>query len=172
MSKIRVFVDAATAAYKWGASIVAVLMMLVIACAVVARALGTPLPADVEVIQLTMGTLVMLGLAYTEQVQSHVTVGLLVDHMPPRWQAALDLIAVALICAACAVIGWVNLTVAVEYLTVRPRSTDYLSIPLWPFKLIIGFGFWLWALQAVLRVPEILRNAREGVVSIRNGGHA
>lgn len=172
MNMFSRFINGATAAFQWAAAVVLALMMLLIAYAVAARLLGLALPAEVELIELTMGTMVMLGLAYTEKVQGHITVGLLVDQLSARWQAAADMLGVALIFLACGVIGWVTLEVAVEYATTNPLSTDYLSIPLSPFKFIIGFGFWLWGLQAILRIPTILQNAREGRVSVASGGHA
>lgn len=166
------FINGAIAAFQWAAAVVLALMMLLISCAVAARLLGSALPAQLELVELTMGTMVMLGLAYTEKVHGHITVGLLVDHWSARWQAAADMLGAALIFVACGIIGWVTLKVAVEYATTNPLSTDYLSIPLSPFKFIIGFGFWLWGLQAILRIPSILQNARDGRVSVATGGHA
>ncbi|NYT61677.1 TRAP transporter small permease [Alcaligenaceae bacterium] len=165
-------IDRLTVIFQWAGAIILAVMMLLITAAVIARLMGTAIPGEIELIELTMGTVVMLGLAYTEKLQNHISVGLLVDHWSPRWQAAADLLAVALIFCTCAIIGWVTLKVGVEYLTSYPLSTDYLSVPLWPFKLIVGFGFWLWGLQALLRIPAIFENVREGRGSAVSGGHA
>lgn len=166
------FINRATTIFQWAGAIILALMMLLITGAVTARLFGTAIPGEIELIELTMGTVVMLGLAFTEREQGHISVGLLVDHWSPRWQAAADILAVALIFCTCAIIGWVTLKVGVEYLTSYPLSTDYLSVPLWPFKMIVGFGFWVWGLQALLRIPRILQNVREGRGSAVSGGHA
>lgn len=172
MKLLRTLMDAITALFKWGACAATAFMMLLIALVVIGRAFNQPIPADVELIQLAMGVLVMMGLAYTEQSRSHVTVGLFVDHLPARSQAVLDVLAVLLIFITTAVIGWVNLRTGYDYLTRTPRSTDYLSIPLWPLKFIVGLGFWLWGVQALLRLPEIASNARHGIKSHAVEGHA
>lgn len=165
-------INRVTVIFQWAGAAILAIMMLLIAAAVTARLFGSAIPGEIELIELTMGTVVMLGLAYTEKQQGHISVGLLVDRWPARWQAGADLLAVALIFCTCAVIGWVTLKVGIEYATTYPLSTDYLSIPLWPFKMIVGFGFWVWGLQALLRIPVILRNAREGRISAVSGGHA
>lgn len=165
-------INRATVIFQWAGAAILAIMMLLIAAVVTVRLLGSAIPGEIELIELTMGTVVMLGLAYTEKLQGHISVGLIVDHWPARWQAGADLLAVALIFVTCAIIGWVTLKVGVEYATTYPLSTDYLSIPLWPFKMIVGFGFWVWGLQALLRIPVILQNAREGRVSAASGGHA
>ena len=172
MSNFRAFVDVLTTICKWFSCIAAGLMVLIIAAVVGGRFLHKPVSADVELIQFALGVLVMTGLAFTEKANSHVSVGLIVDLMPASWQALLDVLAVALTFFVCGVIGWVNLVVAWEFLTRYARTSDYLSIPFWPFKIVVGVGFWLWALQALLKIPDIVYRARHGVRSTAAEGHA
>lgn len=154
---------------RWGAVITAAAMALLIPYTVLMRALGTPMGGDSELIELMMVVLVMLGLAYTQKARGHIAIGLLVDHFP-RWaQVAADLLAVVLIVAGCALIGWANLRVAYEYATVIPMSTDFLSVPLYPFKIIVGLGFWLWALQAMVNFGQDMGNKPGDCGSIGHG---
>ena len=153
-------VNWASAIFRWGAVATVAAMALLIVYAVLMRAVATPVGGEHELIQLMMVAMVMLGLAYTQQQQSHITIGLLVDRFSPRWQAAADLLGALLVFASCGVIGWANLLVAVDYATEMPMSTDFLSIPLYPFQFAVGLGFWLWGLQAVSRIPDAFRGAR------------
>ncbi len=165
-------VDASQTWFRWAANAALVLMMLLISAAVGARALGLVFTSQLELVEFAMGSVVMLGLAYTEKVHSHVTVGLVVDRLPIRWQLVADLFAAVLIFAVCVVIGWANLKAAIGYATVDYRSSDYLSIPLWPFKLIVSLGFWLWGLQAIFHIPEIIRGSRQRLDSEASGEYA
>lgn len=153
-------VNWASAIFRWGAVATVAAMALLIVYAVLMRTVATPVGGEHELIQLMMVAMVMLGLAYTQQQQSHITIGLLVDRFSPRWQAAADLLGALLVFASCGVIGWANLLVAVDYATEMPMSTDFLSIPLYPFQFAVGLGFWLWGLQAVSRIPDAFRGAR------------
>ena len=164
-------VNWATDIFRWGAVATVAAMTLLIAYAVLMRAVAEPLGGEHELIELMMVTMVMLGLAYTQQKKGHITIGLLVDRFAPRWQAAADLLAALLVCASCGLIGWANLQMAVEYATESPMSTDYLSVPLYPFKIIVGLGFWLWGLQAVSRIADAFRGARGGRAAASHGEH-
>lgn len=165
-------VNWATEIFRWVAVATVAAMMLLIAYAVLMRAVATPVAGEHELIELMMVTMVMLGLAYTQKEQGHITIGLLVDRFSPRWQAAADLLGALLVLASCGVIGWANLLVAVEYATESPMSTDFLSVPLYPFQIAVGLGFWLWGLQAVSRIPDAFRGARDDRASASQGRHA
>ena len=165
------FLNWVTEIFRWGAVTTVAAMMLLIAYAVLMRAVATPVGGEHELIELMMVAMVMLGLGYTEKERSHITIGLLVDRFSPRWQAAADLFGALLVLASCGMIGWANLLVAVEYATKSPMSTDFLSVPLYPFQIAVGLGFWLWGLQAVSRIPDAFRRVRGGHAAASRGGH-
>lgn len=154
MRTFRFVVGLLTGAFRWVAVASVAAMALLITASVLMRATATPLGGEHELIELLMVAVVMLGLAYTHKAGGHISVGLLVDRLSPRWQAGLDLLAVVLIAATCLLIGWANLRVAYDYATGSPMSTDFLSIPLYPFKIVVGLGFWFWGLQAIAGLGE------------------
>ncbi|MCG3186956.1 MAG: hypothetical protein IOMNBAOH_01539 [Rhodocyclaceae bacterium] len=165
-------VQGITAMFRWGAVATVAAMALLIAYAVLVRLVAEPMAAEHELIELMMVAMVMLGLAYTEKTQGHIIIGLLVDRFPPRWQVAADLLGMVLLAACCAMIGWANVRVAVEYATDSPMSTDFLAVPLWPFKVIVGLGFWLWGMQAVVRMGERLLDPASARQPSGHGGRA
>lgn len=160
-----------TAIFRWGAVFAVAAMMFLIAYSVLSRTVGTPLGGEHELIELMMVAMVMLALPYTQKEKGHITIDLLVDRFSPRWQAAADLLGALLVLASCGVIGWANLLVAVEYATESPISTDFLSVPLYPFQIAVGLGFWLWGLQAVARIPDAFKAARGGHASASQRGY-
>jgi TRAP-type C4-dicarboxylate transport system permease small subunit len=169
MKTLRSIVGLLTAIFRWLAVASVAAMALLIAASVLMRATATPLGGEHELIELMMVAVVMLGLAYTQKTGGHISIGLLVDRLPPRWQAGLDLLAVVLIAASCLLIGWANLRVAYDYATGSPMSTDFLSIPLYPFKLVVGLGFWLWGLQAIVGLGESVDADAKGEPELHQG---
>lgn len=170
MRSLSGLVQGITALFRWGAVATVAAMALLIAYAVLVRLVAEPMAAEHELIELMMVAMVMLGLAYTQKMQGHITIGLLVDRFSPRWQAAADLLGMVLVAASCATIGWANVRVAIEYATDSPMSTDFLEVPLWPFKAIVGLGFWLWGMQAVISVAERREEAVRGLQPSGHGG--
>lgn len=170
MRSLSGLVQGITALFRWGAVATVAAMALLIAYAVLVRLVAEPMAAEHELIELMMVAMVMLGLAYTQKTQGHITIGLLVDRFSPRWQTAADLLGMVLVAASCAMIGWANVRVAIEYATDSPMSTDFLAVPLWPFKAIVGLGFWLWGIQAVISVAERRKEAVRGQQPSGHGG--
>jgi TRAP-type C4-dicarboxylate transport system permease small subunit len=154
MRVLESLVSRCSAAFRWAAAITVAAMALLITLSVAMRAAAVPLGGEHELVELMMLAVVMLGLAHTQKEKGHIAIGLVVDRLPRRWQAAADGLAALLIAATCLLIGWSNLRVAYDYATASPMSTDFLSIPLYPFKALVGLGFWLWGLQALLGLRE------------------
>ena len=139
---------------KWIAIATMTLMMLFITFAVVNRELFTPVVGDVELVRLGMVVLIMFGLAYSQAEDAHVSIGLLVDRFPTRVQYMIDAVAFLVTFVICIIIGWVTFGIALEEMLGRPRSTDLLEIPFYPFRFVIGLGFVLWGLEALLKVMK------------------
>ncbi|MCW5656892.1 MAG: TRAP transporter small permease [Burkholderiaceae bacterium] len=149
MRALKNWIAGGSELFRWGAVVTIAAMALLITASVAMRAAGTPLGGEHELVELMMVAVVMLGLAPTHKARGHISIGLVVDRLPPHWQTGCDVLAAVLVAATCLVVGWANLRSAWEYATQSPMSTDFLSIPLYPFKALVGLGFWLWGLQAL-----------------------
>ncbi len=149
---------------RWLALATMAFTMFFITVAVVGRAIHFPVLGDVEVVQLAMVVLIMFGLAYSQAENAHVSIGLLVDRFPPRVQTLMDVLGYALTFVVCMVITWVYWHVALRYTTGIAQYTDLLEIPLAPFKYIIVIGFFLWGLEALLKVIQSLIRLSKGSV--------
>jgi TRAP-type C4-dicarboxylate transport system permease small subunit len=143
---------------KWLAVITMGLMMLFIAIAVLARMVFTPIVGDVEIVRLGMVIMIMLGLSYTQNIDGHISIGLIVDKLPQKIQYALDIFGSLLNFLITMMIGFIFIGVGMEHKTTMPLSTDLLSIPYYPFDFIIVIGFFLWGLEALLKVITSITN--------------
>lgn len=100
---------------------------------------------------------VALYFGVTQIRRSHLVMNAIVQLLHSRGYfkivGALQIIVSAIIVAFCAAIGitgWPTLTYAIE----RDLTTYSLLIPLWPFYLILMFGFLLMSFIALLQLVE------------------
>ena len=156
------FINKLTNISKWLALITMGFMMFFIAIGVVSRALFKPILGDVELVQLGMVVLIICGLAYTETVNGHISIGLFVDRLSNKIQKIIDIFTYVISMLICFIFSYIYFQVFINHLTNRRLSTDLLSIPYYPFDLLISIGFLLWGLQLLLKVIKAVRNDSKG----------
>lgn len=127
------------------------LMMLYITVAVISRLLFTPLMGDIELVQLGMVVLIMLGLAYTQQIDGHISIEVISDRLSKKSNFYLDAIGSLLTFITTIIIAYIYFQVMNNHRTTMQLSTDLLGIPYWPFDFIIFLGFLIWSLEALLK---------------------
>lgn len=137
---------------KWLALGTMALMMLFIALGVISRTFFTPILGDVEIVRLGMVVMIMFGLSYTQNIDGHISIGLIVDKFPQKIQSALDVFGYLLNFIITIIIGIIFIGVGMDHKDTMPLSTDLLSIPYYPFDFIIVIGFFLWGLEALLKL--------------------
>lgn len=152
MKTIGKAIDLLTNITKNIALLLMALMMVFISFAVISRAMFTPIVGDVELVQLGMVVLIMCGLAYTEQVDGHIAIGLIVDRFPDKIQKIFSAIANFLTAVVTLVIGFIYFEVAMNHKNHMQLSSSLLDIPYYPIDFIIVIGFALWGLQALFKM--------------------
>lgn len=150
MQLLRQVVFSLTTAVRAIALLVMVSMMFFIFFAVLSRQFYRPVIGDIELVQLGMVVLIMCGLAYTEQIRGHISIGIFVDRFPQRLQRLLDCLGYVLTIGVTGLIAYTYVGVAQEHQHFMRLSTDLLSIPFYPFDWIIVLGFCSWGLEALL----------------------
>lgn len=135
--------------YVCTASMLALLpMMLLTAAAVIGRSfLGWPIPGAVELSSYMLSVVILLGIAYTQQVKGHPRVTLLVSRLPLRVQALLEVITYFLSLVVAAVIVWVGWQAAFAYGGI---ASDVLRIAQFPFRLLVPIGIALLFLELLI----------------------
>ncbi|OLO37101.1 hypothetical protein BTR23_14315 [Alkalihalophilus pseudofirmus] len=139
-------IDYITTINKWAAYFISFLMVALVCIFSAARTLGQPIVGDIELIQFTMVLMIVFSLAYTEKTDSHVSITLLYDHLPNRFQLVLKLAAKILTVVFCFLVCWVFLS-KMEF----SSTSSLLKIVFYPFKIMLIIGFFAWGLEAFKR---------------------
>lgn len=137
---------------SWIGLITLFLLMIFMPIGVASRGLNYPLTGDMEIIQLSMVLIIMFGLAFTQAENAHLAIGLIVDRLSPKIQTIIDVAAYTLTMAMCWTISFVFIGNATDNMLKTILTTDLLNVPFYPFKFCIAIGFFLWGLEALLKV--------------------
>jgi TRAP-type C4-dicarboxylate transport system permease small subunit len=153
MDYILKFIQFITNINKWIAYFTLVVMMLAVTFFSISRSSGQPVIGDIELVQFTMVILIMGSLAITEQSNSHISIGLIVDKFSPRIQAAINCISQLLTLLFCFLVCWVFIS-KMNFI----QTSDLLKIPFYPVKILLIIGFIGWGLEAILRLYKSIRS--------------
>jgi TRAP-type C4-dicarboxylate transport system permease small subunit len=153
MDYILKFIQFITNINKWIAYFTLVVMMVAVTFFSISRSSGQPVIGDIELVQFTMVILIMGSLAITEQSNSHISIGLIVDKFSPRIQAAINCISQLLTLLFCFLVCWVFIS-KMNFI----QSSDLLKIPFYPVKILLIIGFIGWGLEAILRLYKSIRS--------------
>lgn len=156
MQKLEKTIHFLTAITKYIALATLTLMMVFITFAVISRLLSSPIIGDIEIVQLGMVVLIMCGLAYTEQVNGHITIDIFSSKLSLKWQRILEIIGAFLTFLVTLLIAYIYLHVGLFHQFTMPISTTLLEIPFYPFDYIITFGFLMWGAEAFLRLLKLI----------------
>ena len=96
------------------------------------------------------------GFAYTLRTDAHVRVDVLFPYMARRVRAAVDFLALVLMALFASVISWKIWTLVADSLEADIRSSTYMLTPLYIPQGILGVGFSLLALAALVSAVATL----------------
>jgi TRAP-type C4-dicarboxylate transport system permease small subunit len=104
-----------------------------------------PVTGAVELVGFLLVIGAAWGMGYCQVLHMHISIDVLSNRFPRKVQSVLGILA-AIICAVVAgLISWQAYAKADDYfISAASNRTDILSIPLWPFAVIMAIGFtWL-----------------------------
>lgn len=125
-------------------------MMLFITVNVVFRLFNVPLVGSVEIVELLMIVVIMLGLAFSQERGAHISVQIIYDKLSKRIQKLLNYISLVISLGVTIVITIIYFIVALNSIQTNIRTTELLKIPLYPFEFLIALGFLLWFIQLLI----------------------
>lgn len=140
-----------TTIFKWGALLTIAILVLLITYSVIMDGFHLPIIGDYELVQLLMVVLISLGLAYAQYTDSHIKIGLLVDRFSEKLQNWLNLFTYILTVIVTIFIGIIQIKGSIFNFTTFRVTTEVLTIPLYPFIFLMGIGFILWGLEALVK---------------------
>lgn len=149
----------------WAARVVLVGIVVLISVSVFLRyGFNKPIAGDVDMVELMMVALVALGLAYTQAEEGHVSVKLLVDRLPLRLQTGIDIFVFLMATGILCLIVWQSFGEGV-YSFLSGEHSMTIGIPFFYFKFLIPLGFFIWALETLLKVLRSVIILRKGARS-------
>ena len=131
-------------------------MMFFITVAVIGRLFSKPIVGDIAVVQLSMVALIACGLAYAQQSESHISIGIVVDKFPNNLQKVFDVIAYLFVAVVTIMIAYIYVGVGLNHKNNMVLSTNLLEIPYFPFDFLIVAGLFIWGRQALLNAIEVI----------------
>ncbi len=141
--------------------VVLIFMALLITADVLGRGLfGSPLSGTFEVVELLMGAVVGLGLAYTGVKRNHLEVEVITERMPQRVQDALSVMGNTLGLFFFAATGWKTMDYGLESMANMDLSPTT-SIPTGPFIIIGAVGFLLLSVVSLLHAVEAAKKVMQ-----------
>jgi len=144
--------DKATTASAILAGVVLLGLMLLTAADVGSRYfLNAPLNGVVDLTRFSVLIMTFLGFAYCGFRGANVVIELLFNQLGPRVQTGLKRLANALGCLLFSVIAWRSVVQSVDVREFNETS-QLLTIPYWPFYVLLAFGAALFAWVLLLRI--------------------
>jgi len=112
---------------------------------------SSPIPGALEVSEIMLAIFGIMGIAYTHGVGANVRVAMLVENLPTRAAAVLNLITGLLSFQIIAMLVWYGVVMGVEEYQFG-TTTDSLKIPLYPIHFLLPIGAFLLSLEIVKEI--------------------
>ncbi len=129
-------------------------LMLITAVDVVSRdVFNHPIPGTVELSQYMLAVFILLGLAYTQQVKSHVAVSLFTSRLAHPVQLILNIMTTLLCLFISCIIAWQGWVVGME----EKAVSDMLRVPQYPFKLLVAVAAFLMGFELLIDLGDSLK---------------
>jgi len=160
-SLLTLLTDAAGA----GGAVALVAMVLVVAADVGMRTVGGGLTGTTELVSdWFMVAIMFLALGGLQARKMHICVDFARGHLPPRVDAALDLLANVLMVAAAAGLVWYTTGQAWAATLAGERvELPGFMLPIWPPRWLVPLGFALAGITALLQAAEASKTIVRGV---------
>lgn len=112
------------------------------------RFFGRPISGAVELSEYMLVVVILLGLAYTQQVKGHPRVTLVTSRLPVLLQAVLEVIMAILGLLIISIVIWQGWVLATGRMSTI--VSDVLRIPQLPFRLLVSVGGALFLLELLV----------------------
>jgi TRAP-type C4-dicarboxylate transport system permease small subunit len=138
--------------------------MMVLACAnIFLRLLGHPISGHFELLGFFGACLFALNLGLTERQRGHISVDLLFNRFPARWQTVLETVGSVASMLFFGVVSW-QLFVWADIIAGANEVSETLRIPFYPFMYVVAVGCLFLAFVLLLNVLGLVRHLK------RHGG--
>jgi TRAP-type C4-dicarboxylate transport system permease small subunit len=115
-----------------------------------------PLPGGIELTEIMLAVFGLLGLAYTHQSGSNIRVTMLVNALPKRFAAGLDVVTHCLCIGVIALLATQGWAMGLEEMA-SGTTTDLLKVPLFPIYFLLALASIFIGLEMLLMLISALK---------------
>ncbi len=111
-----------------------------------------PVPAAFEFMATMMVVTVFLGTTLAQARRQHIRVEVIVNLLPPGGQRFMEVIQYLLSATMWGLIAWYGWMSGLHSVSVGEYAPGLINFPVWPARLILGFGATLMTLQCLFDI--------------------
>ena len=144
---------------KVGMYLLLVIMFLTVTDIITRALFSKPILGSYEMTEISLAVFILLGIAYTQQVDGNVNVDILPDGLPVRLKLGLDILVALLSLILFVVIVWKGGVHAANAFH-KGLTTDTLRLPAYPFLFFVPLGAGFVCLELLIRVVTLVHDLR------------
>lgn len=114
-----------------------------------------PIPAAFEFMAMMMIFTVFLGTSLGQARRNHIRVEVLVNLLPPAGQRIMEFLQHVLSAGMWGLIAWFGWKSGIHSFSVGEYAPGLINFPIWPARLVLGFGATVMAVQCVFDVLAV-----------------
>ena len=132
------------------------LMMFLGTADVIARyVFNSPIKGTLEISQLMMGGVIILGWGYVQASKANISVSFIIDRYPPRVKRIVDLVILIITLILFILIAWQSYAIGINDIGYG-RTIENVYIPAYPFKFLVTFGAIMVCLEALFQIIHLV----------------
>ena len=116
---------------------------------------SSPIPAVFEFMATMMVVTVFLGTALGQARRNHIRVEVIVNRLPPGGRKFMELIQHSLSALMWGLIAWYGWKSGFHATAVGEYAPGLINFPVWPARLILGFGASLMTVQCLFDIAGV-----------------
>ena len=141
------------------AEILVILIVLLVVVEIVGRFIfGHPIPGQVEIATLSLVVIVYLGVAYTQMLDGHIRVDVLISRVKGAKREFLEAFVLVIALFTTLMMSWATGKRAIESTMTHEFVTGVVNFPIWPGRCTVTFGFLLLSLTLIIQITRRLLN--------------
>lgn len=135
-----------------------IVAMLVMVIDVIGRyVFNNPLLGSVELNRILLVAIVFLGVSYAQLSKAHVRVDLVLSRTSSRLRLILEACALLIALVLFALMLYAAIPVAYNSIIIREYETGVIPFPMWPARVILTIGLFIFVLQLVADTKATFR---------------
>ena len=128
-----------------------------------------PIPAAFEFIATMMVVTVFLATALGQSRRNHIRVGVITNMLPRALQRITSFVQHAFSAAFWGLIAWYGWKSGLHSVSVGEYATGLINFPIWPARLVLGFGAMLMFVQCLFDILSVFNSRFDATDLSRHG---